>query len=103
MARVIVLAILAAFLLAFGAVAGVTLGRGRAAGRFIAGVLLASILLGGSAAWGIYWATKLGSLSPGDFYNSVIGNAVVVGALLAAAGALLGILAAFVLLLKAPR
>ena len=84
----------------FATIAGITLARGRAAGRFAAGVLIAAVLIGGSAAWGIYWATKAGSLSPDDFYNSVAGNAVVVGGLLAALGAFLGAATAFATVLK---
>lgn len=100
MARVVLIAIILSFILSFGTIAGIALARGRAAGRFAAGVLIAIVLLGGSAAWGVYWATKAGSLSPDDFYNSVAGNAVVVGGLLAALGALLGVVAAFATVLK---
>jgi hypothetical protein len=100
MARVVLIAIVASFVLSFGAIAAITLARGRAAGRFAGGALLASVLIGGAAAWGIYWATKVGSLSPDDFYNSVAGNAVVVGGLLAALGSILGVAAAFATILK---
>lgn len=100
MARVVLIAIILGFVLSFATIAGITLARGRAAGRFAAGVLIAAVLIGGSAAWGIYWATKAGSLSPDDFYNSVAGNAVVVGGLLAALGAFLGAATAFATVLK---
>ncbi len=100
MARVVLIAIIVSFVLSFATIAGITLARGRAAGRFAAGVLLAAVLLGGAGAWGIYWATKVGSLSPDDFYNSVAGNAFVVGSLLAALGAVLGVAAAFASVLR---
>lgn len=100
MIRVVIISILASFLVAFTAVAGTALVKGRRAGQFAAGILLTIVVLGGLAAWQIYGATKQGALSPDDFYNSVFGNAVVVGGLLAAVGAVLGIVAAFATVLK---
>ncbi len=100
MARVVIIAILAAFVLSYALIAGITLAKGVRSGRYAAGVLLAVIALAGGASWGLYWATKRGELSPEDFYNGVLGNAVVVGGLLAAVGAVLGVLAAFYTVLR---
>ncbi len=100
MARVVIIAVFAAFLLSYALIAGITLAKGVRRGRFAAGMLLAAIALAGGTSWGIYWATKRGALSPEDFYNGVLGNAVVVGGLLAALGAVLGVLAAFASVLR---
>jgi hypothetical protein len=102
MIRVVLISIVVSFIAAFGAIAATTLAKGSRAGQLVAGGLLILVLVCGAAAWAIYGATKQGSLSPDDFYNSVAGNALVVGGLLAAVGAILGIAVAFALMLRQP-
>ena len=47
-----------------------------------------------------YLKTRTGGLAPDDFLNSVLGNVVVVGGMIASFGALLGIVLAYLTVLK---
>lgn len=102
MIRVVVISIVVTFLMAFGAIALATAAKGHRAGRTVALVLLVFAIAGGAGAWRIYSDTRAGGLSPHDFYNSVAGNALVVGGLVAALGAILGVVAAIYAILRRP-
>ncbi len=80
----------------FGLLAAIVRTRGRPAALGCAALLLIGCLAGGTFAYSAYLETRHGTLPPEHFYNSVLGNFVVVGGLVSAVGGILGIAAAFI-------
>lgn len=97
---IVLLTIAAACGAAFGAVAGALRFRGRVAAVSVAMALFIGCLAAGGLAYAAYLSQRHGSLPPDHFLNSVIGNAVVVGGLLASVGGLIGLAASYLILLR---
>ena len=100
MAWIILGTIAASFGAAFGLIAGAARLRGRGAGKRTAAALLIACLVAGGFAYSAYLAQRHGALPPDHFYNSVLGNIVIVGGLLASVGGALGSIAAYLALLR---
>lgn len=86
--------------LAFGLVAAIVRTKGRRAAMMSSAALALAALATAALAYSAYLETRQGALPPDHFYNTVLGNIVVVGGLVASAGTILGLIAAYVALIK---
>lgn len=84
----------------FGLIAAIVRTKGRSAASMAGAILALGALLTAALAYSAYLETRHGALPPDHFYNTVLGNIVVVGGLVASAGAILGLIAAYVALIK---
>ncbi|MBX9684632.1 MAG: hypothetical protein K2X41_12680 [Hyphomicrobium sp.] len=80
----------------FGLLAAIVRTKGRRAALGSGATLFVGCCIGGAFAYSAYLDTRHGSLPPEHFYNSVLGNVVVVGGLVFSVSGILGIAAAFV-------
>ena len=84
----------------FGLMTAVVRTKGRRAAMISNAALACVALLTAALAYAAYLETRHGALPPDHFYNTVLGNIVVVGGLVASAGAIVGLIAAYVVLIK---